>query len=116
MQHANMLYLSAKYDEVIKILDQSSNEGNVNTVFNFYKAASLQSLNKYSDAITAYSKVIDQGDNLFIEEAQWYRSLCYLKLKNYEKSRIELYAVIERKGHFENDAKAIIRRLNYSFK
>jgi hypothetical protein len=28
----------------------------------------------------------------------------------------ELLAVIKRKGHFEKDAKAVIRRLKYSFK
>ncbi len=116
MQQANILYLNADYAEVIKVLDQSPVADVENPVFNFYKAASLQALNNYSDAISLYSKVIEQGDNLFLEEAKWYRSLCYLKQEEYEKSKTELLAIIERKGHFENDAKAIIRRLKYSFK
>ena len=116
MQQANILYLNADYAEVIKVLDQSPGADVENPVFNFYKAASLQALNNYSDAISVYSKVIEQGDNLFLEEAKWYRSLCYLKQGEYEKSKTELLAIIERKGHFENDAKAIIRRLKYSFK
>ncbi len=116
MQRANIAYLNAEYDEVVDILGQLAGESNENAVFDFYRAASLQSMNKYGDAIDGYTKVINQGDNLYIEEAEWYRSLCYLKLKDYEKSRTELLAVVERKGHFENNAKAIIRRLKYSFK
>ncbi len=116
LQKANIAYLKCDFKGVVEILEQPPLTSIENPVFDFYKAASLQGLEKYNSAIVEYSKVINHGDNLFVEEAEWYRSLCYLKLKNYEKSRSELYAVIERKGHFENDAKAIMRRLKYSFK
>lgn len=113
LQKANIAYVNAEYSKVVKILDELSSTGNESAVFDFYKAASFQEMNKYNEAILEYTRVINQGDNLFIEEAEWYRSLCYLKLKNYEKSRTELLAVIERKGHYQNDAKAIMRRLKY---
>lgn len=116
LQKANIAYVNAEYSKVVKILDELSSTGNESAVFDFYKAASFQEMNKYNEAILEYTRVINQGDNLFIEEAEWYRSLCYLKLKNYEKSRTELLAVIERKGHYQNDAKAIMRRLKYSLK
>jgi hypothetical protein len=116
LQKANIAYVNAEYAKVVKILSELSSTGNESAVFDFYKAASFQEMNKYNEAILEYTRVINQGDNLFIEEAEWYRSLCYLKLKNYEKSRTELLAVIERKGHYQNDAKAIMRRLKYSLK
>lgn len=116
LQKANIAYVNAEYAKVVKILGELSSTGNESAVFDFYKAASFQEMNKYNEAILEYTRVINQGDNLFIEEAEWYRSLCYLKLKNYEKSRTELLAVIERKGHYQNDAKAIMRRLKYSLK
>src|SRR5690606_38782203 len=116
LQKANIAYVNAEYAKVVKILNELSSTDNESAVFDFYKAASFQEMNKYNEAILEYTRVINQGDNLFIEEAEWYRSLCYLKLKNYEKSRTELLAVIERKGHYQNDAKAIMRRLKYSLK
>jgi tetratricopeptide (TPR) repeat protein len=116
LQKANTAYLKADYAKVVQILNQLPASKNENPVFDFYKAASLQNLNKYDDAITAYTRVINHGDNLFIEEAEWYRSLCYLKLGDQKKANVELLAVIERKGHFESQAKAILRRLKYSFK
>jgi tetratricopeptide (TPR) repeat protein len=115
LQQANIAYINADYNKVVQILSQLPASNYENPVSDFYLAASLQKLNRYEDAITAYSSVIKQGDNLFIEEAQWYRSLCYLKLGDQKKARIELLAVIERKGHFEGQAKALIRRLKYSF-
>jgi len=116
LQQANIAYLNADYTKVVQILNQLPASNYENPVSEFYLAASLQKLNKYEDAITAYSGVIKQGDNLFIEEAQWYRSLCYLKLGDQKKAKVELLAVIERKGHFEDQAKAVMRRLKYSFK
>ena len=116
LQQANIAYSNADYAQVVKILDQLPKSSNENPVFDFYKSASLQNLDKYNDAIAGYTKVINHGDNLFIEEAEWYRSLCYLKLGNQAKAKQELLAVIDKKGHFEKDAKAVLRRLKYSMK
>ncbi len=115
-QNANISYLNGNYAEVVSLLDGLQKTGNQAPVFEFYKAASLQNLNKFDEAIAGFTKVINQGDNLFIEEAEWYRSLCYLKIGDYEKAKAELLAVIERKGHFEKDAKAVMLRLKYSIK
>ncbi len=117
-QYANLAYMKSDWNSVLSYLDQEKAPVNSSeyAVAEFYKAASLQNLSKFKDAISEYSRVIKQGDNMFIEEAQWYRSLCYLKLGNQEQAKQELLAVIERKGYFENDAKAVLRKLRYSLK
>ena len=116
LQSANISYLEADYDNVIDVLSQVSDSETDYAVFDFYRAASFQNLENYKSAAENYTKVIENGDNLYVEEAEWYRSLCYLKLGEMDKAKNELLAVIERKGHFENDAKAVIRRLKYSKK
>ena len=114
-QKANMSYMNEDYAQVVKILDELPKSNN-NPVFDFYKAVSLQNLEKFDEAIAGYTKVISHGDNMFIEESEWYRSLCYLKQGNEQKVNTELLAVINRKGHFENEAKAVLRRLKNSSK
>jgi tetratricopeptide (TPR) repeat protein len=116
LQRANSSYLNGDFAQVINILNQVPESSIELPVFDFYKAASFQKLEKLDDAITCYTKVINHGDNLFIEESEWYRSLCYLKTGNKERAKVELLAVIERKGHFEDDAKAVFRRLKHSIK
>jgi tetratricopeptide (TPR) repeat protein len=117
-QNANYAYMRSDWNSVIDYLNKEKAPVNTSeyAVAEFYKAASLQNLNKFEEAISEYSKVIKQRDNLFVEEAEWYRSLCYLKLGQKEQAKQELLAVIDRKGHFENDAKAVLRKLRYSLK
>jgi hypothetical protein len=115
-QQVNTLYSNAEYAELIKQLEDKDEMVNKNPVLGFYKAASYQNLDRINEALDAYSQVILHGDNLFIEEAEWYRSLCYLRNGDKIKAKNELLAVIERKGHYEKDAKAVFRRLKYTLK
>jgi hypothetical protein len=116
MQEANALYSSGVYAALLTKCESNNDLVKGNPVLGFYQAASYQNLDRINEAIVAYSMVINHGDNMFIEEAEWYRSLCYLKRGDKTMAKIELLAVIERKGHFEKDAKAVLRRLKYTLK
>ncbi len=113
LQEARLMFAQSNYENTIQILDKVP-ENKDSFVKHFYTALSYQNLNKFDKAIDEYTKVIDHGNNLFIEEAEWYKSLCYLKLNQKQDAKNELMAVIERKGYYEKDAKAIIRKLKYS--
>ncbi len=113
---ARIYYQAAEYQKVVDVLNSAGVPENQAFVAQFYKGLSYQNMNNYEKAIQEYSQVIDQGNNLFIEEAEWYKALCYLKLNRKIEAKQELLAVIERKAHYESDAKAILRRLRYSFK
>ena len=76
----------------------------------------MHNLEKYSEAIPEYSKVVAQGDNMFVEEAEWYRALCYLKLGNNETAKRQLVGIINRNSYFASDAKAVLRKNRFSFK
>ncbi len=118
IQKANLAYVNGNYHDVISMLDASGiteNSGK-NAVIEFYKAASFQKLDRFSEAVAGYSKVIEQGDNLFIEEAEWYISLCYIQLGEMKKASNHLLAVIERNGYYVDDAHAVIRKLKKSKK
>ena len=115
LQEANFHFVNSEFGQVIQLLDRLE-KADEKPVFSFYKGASYQNLGEFNEAITEYSKVINEGDNLFVEEAEWYRTLCYLKIADKNKAKNELLAVIERKGHFEKDAKAVLRRLKYTIK
>uniref|UniRef100_UPI00321704F2 tetratricopeptide repeat protein n=1 Tax=uncultured Draconibacterium sp. TaxID=1573823 RepID=UPI00321704F2 len=116
IQMAKVYYQTAEYQKVVDLLNNTKADEDQAFVSEFYKGLSYQNLDRYENAIQAYTKVIDHGNNLFIEEAEWYKSLCYLKLNQKSEAKLELIAVIDRKGHYEKDAKAILRRLRYSFK
>ena len=116
IQKARLFYQEEKFNNVISVLDQAKLAQDEVFVAQFYKALSYQNLSEFDRAITEFTKVVEHGNNLFIEEAEWYRSLCYLGLDKKAEAKQELLAVINRKGHYEKDAKAILRKLRYNIK
>jgi hypothetical protein len=113
LQEAQRTFAKGNYAGVIKLLENRAEATENNPVFRFYAGASLQKMDKLKEAIADYTRVINHGDNLFVEEAEWYRSLCYMKLGKKYEAKQELLAVIKRKGYFEHNAKAVLRRLRF---
>ncbi len=111
LQKAQHAFASGKYSEVVKLLDENDELTSNNPVFRFYAGASWQKMGKLKQAIADYSEVIKNGNNLFVEEAEWYRSLCYMRLGKKIEAEQELLAIINKEGYFEEDAKAVLRRL-----
>ena len=116
IQQAKVHFQKNEFQEVIDLLNVATVNPDEKFVTQFYKGLSYQNINEYPKAVTAYSDVIDHANNMFIEEAEWYKALCYLKMDKKAEAKKELLAVIDRKGHFEKDAKAVLRKLRYSFK
>jgi tetratricopeptide (TPR) repeat protein len=116
LQQANNYFVSGEYDKALVLYDQAINEKEEKFVFQFYKASTLQNLEKYEEAIPEYSQVIDHGDNIFVEEAEWYKALCYIKLDNKDEANKQLLAIINRNGFYANDAKKVLRKTRYSLR
>jgi TolA-binding protein len=66
---------------------------------------------KYPEAKQSFVKVLDDKDNLYIDQAQWYLALCYLNTNETEKAK-QLFKIIGKEnGIYKTDAKKIIRGL-----
>jgi len=68
-------------------------------------------IKKYPEAERSLGNVIDDNNNLYIDQAQWYLALCYLNTDENKKA-ISLLGIIQREeGIYTKDAKKILRRL-----
>jgi TolA-binding protein len=67
--------------------------------------------NKYPEAKRSFGNVIDDNNNLYIDQAQWYLALCYVKTDEREKAIQQLEIIKDEGGIYRNDAKKIIRKL-----
>jgi hypothetical protein len=115
LHQANGHFVNGEYEKALVLYDKAINENDEKFVFQFYKAASLQNLERFEEAIPQYSKVIEHGDNMFVEEAEWYKALCYLKLERKDLAKEQLVAIINRNGYYANNAKAILKRTRFLF-
>jgi tetratricopeptide (TPR) repeat protein len=66
---------------------------------------------KYPDAKQSFGKVIDNKDNLYVDQAQWYLALCYLQTSETEKAIKLFKAIGDENGIYRSDANKIYKSL-----
>ncbi len=66
---------------------------------------------KYPEAKISFGKVIDNNNNLYIDQAQWYLALCYINTDEKEKALQMLEKIKQESSIYKNDAIKIIRKL-----
>ncbi len=66
---------------------------------------------KYPEAKQSFGNVIADNNNLYIDQAEWYLALCYIKTNDKVKAVQQLETIINENGIYRNDAKKIIRKL-----
>ncbi len=65
----------------------------------------------YPEAKQSFTKVIDNNNNLFLEDAQWYLALCYLKTDEKEKAIDQLNFIKKSESIYRDDARKILRKM-----
>jgi len=75
----------------------------------FYSGICLIELKKYDDAIDSFKAVVDDNDNLYVEQSDWYLGLIYL-MNNQKKDAIEQFNKISNSdSYYADQAKEIIK-------
>jgi tetratricopeptide (TPR) repeat protein len=85
---------------------------NSNIAVWFYYGISNIETQDYANAIKAFSTIIQQNDNLYIEHAEWYLGLCYLKDNQKDKAISQFSVVASNPDNFhQQEAKNILTKL-----
>jgi tetratricopeptide (TPR) repeat protein len=90
-----------------KVLEKKPND--MQTVL--LKGVSNFEEQKYPEAKQSFNQVIDNKDNLYVDQAQWFLSLCYLNTNENEKAIQLLKTIVKENGNYKNEANKIIRGL-----
>jgi tetratricopeptide (TPR) repeat protein len=92
-------------EQVIK-----TDENSIESVF-MLGVANME-IKNYKEAEIFFSKVIDQNDNLFIEDASWYQGLCFMVTGEEGKAIKQFEYIATTKSKFNKEAKKLVRKLN----
>jgi tetratricopeptide (TPR) repeat protein len=84
--------------------------GNMNS--EFLNGISNFENQNYPEARGSFSKVIADNNNYYIDHAQWYLALCYLKTNEKLKAIDQLTIIEKSKTIYRKDARKILRSLN----
>jgi tetratricopeptide (TPR) repeat protein len=104
-------YNNADFDRALATFQQVLDRDNNNLPALFYKGASHQKLHDFSDAVVVYSEIIEHRDNIFYEQAEWYKGLCLLHLGEIEQVMSLMEAIIAREGFYKNKAGILMKSL-----
>ncbi len=111
LRSALLKYENREYDEAIKLFQKALEINPKMVASNLYTGISYFEIQKYREADKSLSKVIEQNDNLYIEQAEWYLGFCYLKLNENEKAREQFAKLASKYGYYQKGARKILRKI-----
>ena len=76
----------------------------------FYLGMCYYQLNKYGIAETYFQKNLDNVNNIFHQESEFYQALCFLNLKQTDEAIKQLQTIVNNKGFYRERAKETIHK------
>lgn len=95
--YENKEYVSA-LDQFAQVLESDGD----NIPVQFYSGITNIELGQYRNALQPFNFIMEHKQNLYIERAEWYAALCYLKLNDNENA-VELFRKISHSSSFNKD-------------
>jgi TolA-binding protein len=99
------LYTATVYFNYILNMDNE----NQNAIF--YAGLCNYNMKKHNNAISAFNKIIETGNQTFMPEARWYKAKALIAKGKNKKAKIVLQEIIENDGFYTNNAKSILLSL-----
>jgi hypothetical protein len=65
----------------------------------------------YPEAEQSFTKVVDNNDNLYIEDANWYLALCYIQTDEIAKAVKQLTLIKKSESLYRSDARKILKKI-----
>ena len=112
LRSAMVLYEDKKYKDAIRIFEDILYKDSSRIGLNLYSGISYMEIKEYAEANKKFNKIIDQKANAFIESAQWYLGLCYLKTEESDKAREIFVSIANSESFYKKDAKRILKKMD----
>jgi len=77
----------------------------------FYLALSYMETNRMLDAVNLLKAIIEENDNLFVDQAEWYLGLCYLKLNETEKALIQFSKISQSNSTYKIKSEEVLKNI-----
>ena len=102
---------SGNYSSALQLLGSASLSKTDGFSINFYSGVAYQGLGEYNNAIKSFNEVVKHGDNLLVEQSEWYIGLCYLRIEEREKAKVQLKSIVSRNGFYREQSSKLLKQL-----
>ncbi|MFA8449364.1 MAG: tol-pal system YbgF family protein [Bacteroidales bacterium] len=96
-----------EFNQAIEVFQKSPN----NLMGQLYQGISYMEINKSEKAAIAFQKIISDNDNLFLDQAEWFLALTYIKMGKKSKAVKQLKTLSLNRGPYQNKAIELISKL-----
>lgn len=104
-------YEDENYEEALVLFEQLLEKRKDDMAINLYSGISYMEVEKYQKATHSFQTIITDNNNLFIEQAEWYLAMCYLKTEDNTKAKEMLDQLIKKESYYKEMAKKIKNEL-----
>ncbi|MGF1584159.1 MAG: tol-pal system YbgF family protein [Bacteroidales bacterium] len=104
-------YEDKEFESALLLFETVLANDSENITSRFYSGISYLETERFTVAEKSFEGVIDHDDNLFIEQAEWYLGLCYLKTGEQEMAKSMFAVIAKNDGFYSKSANRILRNL-----
>lgn len=108
LKEAFNFYQQNDYTSALKYFNSLENQ----ITAKFYSGVCYIELEQYNKAITSFEFVINDKDNLFVEQAEWYLGLIYLMNNQKGQAVSQFKKISSSESYYSNQAIEILKYLN----
>jgi tetratricopeptide (TPR) repeat protein len=108
---AIQLYDRGNYTEAISRFTALLKKDNTNTTAHFFIGMSYMETKAYDKAITNFNAIIAQKDTAFVEHAEWYMALCYVRINRMKQASELLNQIATSSSFYKIKAVDLMKKL-----
>ena len=101
----------SQYNEAVLLIAQVLEQDPEMKGLHLYLGISYYELEKYNLAVASFNEILYDGQNPFINTAEWYKGLCLLKLKKQDEAMLIFEELALADNYYSKDAKRILKKL-----
>ena len=105
-------YREGDFNGALVLFNESLDKDPENIYVRYYTGLASIEANQLQKAVTEFKYIIDQKNNMFVENAEWYLALSYLKNNQVKESKSLLTEIINNTSNSHNkEASQILKRI-----
>jgi tetratricopeptide (TPR) repeat protein len=111
LRSAMLYYENRNYGKAIALFEKILKSDKSRIGLNLYSGISYMEINEYAEANKSFRRIIDHKANAFIESAEWYLGLCYIKTGEVNKARQIFQVMASSDGYYKKEARKVLKKL-----
>jgi len=100
------------YEKVLQLINSIPAEQQLDAKLILSKGCALMEMAEYNKAIIEFERFNTKDFTLYTDASNWYKALCFIKLKQMNKAVVILNSIIVYKSAYSEDAKKLLNKIS----